>query len=278
VIRMQRALWIPFLAAVVAWGCGENQTASDDLPPSQPVWVTRSADDVYPQRGIRAYPAISDAQHWVILEWYANPEPDVNRYVVVRSPEEFGPQRGFAVADLQIGVDIEAGRAEYTWVDVGDSVGGVPRDMLAPNPESGYSRGYYWRILAYDTAGNRSPQSDPVYYRLINNPYDLSVQRDTTDLYALNWSYVFNPDVVLSFYMIRVYTEAGGPDSVVWWQQIIRYGTSETAYLDFSQSLGPLHAGQTYVCQLNAISTRQSEGHADSLAGAAMMTRFTYRN
>lgn len=277
-ISRKRGLWIPFAAAALLLGCGEDQTAGDDLPPSQPVWVERSRDDAYPQRGIRAQPVSSDAQYWVRLEWYGNPEPDIDRYVIVRAREEFGPQRGIPVADLRMGVDIEPGQAEYAWVDVGDSLGGTPRNMLAPHPETGNSRGYYWMMIAYDTAGNRSAQSDAQYYRLINNPYEVSVGRDTTDVYAVSWSYLPNPDVVLTYYMIRVYAQAGGVDSVVWWQQIIRYGSSETAYMDFSQSLGPLRAGESYVCQLNAISTRQTEGHADSLAGAAVFTTFIYQN
>jgi hypothetical protein len=277
-IFVRRGLWIPFLAAALLAGCGENQTASDDLPPSKPLWVTRSADDVYPQRGIRAHPVSSDAQHWVRLEWYGNPEPDVSRYVLTRAPEERGPRNGDVVADLRIGVDIEAGQAQYAWVDVGNGTGGEPLNLLAPDPASGFSRGYYWMMLAYDTAGNRSQQSNAQYYRLISNPYEVSVGRDTTNVYALSWNYQGNPDVLLSYYMIRVYGQAGGPDSVAWWQQEIRYESSETVYMDFSQSQSPLHTGQTYVCQLNAISTRQTEGHADSLAGAAVFTTFVYQN
>jgi len=277
-ISVRRWLWIPFLAATLFGGCGEDQTAGDDLPPSKPLWVARSADDVYPQRGIRAQPVSSDAQHHVRLEWYGNPEPDVGRYVIVRKPEEFGPLNGYAVADLRIGVDLEAGQAQYAWVDVGDTTGGAPLDLLAPHPETGFSRGYYWMLQAFDTAGNRSQQSDAQYYRLINNPYEVFVRRDTANVYAVNWNYQGNPDVLLSYYMIRVYGQAGGPDSVVWWQQAIRYESSETVYMDFSQSQAPLRAGQTYVCQLNAISTRRTEAHADSLAGAAVFTTFVYQN
>jgi hypothetical protein len=277
-ISLRRWLWIPFLAAALLGGCGEDQTAGDDLPPSKPIWVERSADDVYPQRGIRAQPVSSDVQHHVRLEWYANPEPDVSHYVIVRAPEDWGPRPGYVVADLQIGVDLEAGQAKYAWVDNGNGTDGAPLDLLAPDPESGFSRGYYWVLQASDTAGNRSQFSDVRYYRLINNPYDVSVGRDTANVYAASWSYQPNPDVLLSYYMLRVYGLAGGPDSVVWWQQAIRYESSETVYMDFSQSQAPLRAGQTYVCQINAISSRRTEAHADSLAGAAVFTTFVYQN
>jgi hypothetical protein len=277
-ISWRRMWWMPVLAAALAGGCGENQTASDDLPPSKPVWVERSSDDEYPQRGIRAEPVGSDAQHWVRLEWYGNPEPDVNGYRIFRAPEQVSTLNAYAVADLRVGVDLEPGGARYVWIDKGDSTGGAPLDLLAPDPDNGFSRGYNWVIQAYDTAGNFSPRSEPQYYRLINNPYNLSAQRDSTNIYSISWSYQLNPDVLLSYYMIRTYLQSGGPDSVVWWGQRILYQTSETVYMDFSQSQGPLHAGATYVCQINAISNRRTEGHADSLAGAAVFTTFVYQN
>ena len=277
-ISLRYTTWILFLAAALIGGCGEDQTAGDDLPPSKPVWVERSPDDDYPQRGIRAEPVSSDVQHWVRLEWYGNPEPDVQGYRILRAPEETDPSRGYVVADLRVGVNLEAGQERYAWVDNGDSTGGLPLNLLAPDPDFGLSRGYYWVIQVYDTAGNGSARSDAQYYRLINNPYDMSVRRDTTDVYAVTWSYQSNPDVLLSYYMIRVYGQTGGPDSVVWWGQVIRYESIETVYMDFSQSQGPLHAGRTYVCQVNAISTRRTETHADSLAGAAVFTTFVYQN
>lgn len=269
---------IPLFAAILLAGCGEDETAGDDMPPSRPRWVDRSADDVYPQRGIRAEPVADERQHMTHLEWYANPEPDVMGYRIYRAPESWNPYRGYAVADLRIGSDIEPGRSRYVWLDNGDSVGGARRELLAPDPETNLTRGYYWTIAAYDTAGNRSSLSIAAYYRLLNNPYNVSVVRDTTNVYSVTWNYDLNPDVLLSFYMLRVYSAVGGTDSVVWWLKTQRYLSRETVFMDFSQSQGPLVAGQTYICQINAIDNRLTESHVDSLAGAAVYSTFVYQN
>ena len=112
----------------------------------------------------------------------------------------------------------------------------------------------------------------------MNNPYFMTVVRDSANRYAVTWSFNPNPDILLSFYMLRVYSSVGGPDSVVWWLKTQRYESQETVYMDFSQSQGPLVAGQTYVCQINSIENRRTESHADSLAGAAVYTTFVYQN
>ena len=153
--QVRYTITILMLTAALLAGCGENQTAGDDLPPSHPVWVERSTDDVYPQRGIRAEPVVDERLHVVRLEWYANPEPDVMGYRILRAPEDGDPNRGYVVADLRFGSDIEAGQERYAWLDNGDSTGGTRRDLLAPDPETNITRGYYWTLQAYDTAGNR---------------------------------------------------------------------------------------------------------------------------
>ncbi|RPH96465.1 hypothetical protein EHM69_01030 [candidate division KSB1 bacterium] len=261
-------------------GCGENENASDELPPAKPRWVERSSDDLYPQQGIRADPAmaVNDGYHAVRLEWYANTEPDVLGYRIYRCPENVSPLRFYVVADLRVSVDLQEGLDRYFWVDKGDSTGGAPLRLLDPHPETGDSRGYFWMMLVYDSLGNRSERSDTLYYRLINNPRNLSVARDSTDVYSASWSFTPNPDIIISYYMLRVYARYGGLDAVVWYQKVQRYESQEVVYMDFSESFGPLYADCTYVCQVNVIANRPTTSHADSLAGAAVYTSFVYRN
>lgn len=265
-------------ALLILAGCGSDESSRDNLAPAKPRWVPRTADNVYPQQGIRAEPVPNENLHWVRLEWYANGEPDVQRYRIWRL-HEFAPEvrLRYPVKDLQIGVDIEAGLPVYTWVDIGDSTLNAPLDMLAPDPVSGETRGYNWWVQAIDESDNRSEPSDSLYYRLLNVPYDLQVGRLSPDVYRLNWRFSFNPDVRPSYYMIRVYSAFWGPDSVVWYQQVQRYTSNEYVDMDFALSNSPLVTDCTYVCQLNAIANQHAD-HADSLAGSAASTIFTYRD
>ena len=81
-----------------------------------------------------------------------------------------------------------------------------------------------------------------------------------------------------SYYALRVYSEAGGPADVALFRIERRYGSSEAVTLDFSAPVNPMTAGAAYVCQLNAICDRRNADHADTVAGAAAYTTFTYTN
>lgn len=149
--------------------------------------------------------------------------------------------------------------------------------MLSPDIETGDSRGYFWYLEAYDEAGNRSEMSEPIYYRLLNIPYNLQVSPIGARVYRLRWQYSFNSDVRPAYYMIRVYSYHWGADSVVWYQQVQRYGSDEFVDMDFALANSPLVPDCTYFCQLNAIATQRGD-HADSLAGSAALTTFIYRD
>jgi hypothetical protein len=269
-----------FLAVWLLLGCGENSTSRDDLPPSRPRWVERSADNGYPQQGIRPEPTESDAHYWVRVEWYANPEPDVVEYRISRF-REFEPIfTRYSVADLVVGENPETpyGAIRYSWVDRGDSAFGTPANVLAPDPDTRETRGYFWLIDALDSAGNRSATSDSAYYRLLDNPLNLTVARSSPNVYTASWQYVANPNEILSYYMLRVYPARFGPDSVVWYQLLHRYDAQNSVDMDFSQAVSPPATGSTYVCQLNVIANRASPVHADSLVGAAVSCTFVYQD
>lgn len=270
------SLLIISAVVLLAAGCGEDETSRDDLPPVAPVWVSRSPDNVYPQRGIRPEPGTSRQYH-VRLEWFANPEPDVLGYRIYRVAESQDPVHRYPLIDLEVGVDIPAGATQYFWVDQGDSTGGFgPGNLLAPADRQ--SRGYRWQILAYDENGLRSDYSELIYYRMIYNPNDVTVARTGTNAYTLSWQYPFPLEMNVSYYMVRVYSYAYGPDSVAWYGQFFRWGEQESVVMNFGDLTIPMTTDCTYVCQLNAISNRASTENADSLSGAAVYTLFTFRN
>jgi hypothetical protein len=267
-------------ASLCIIGCGTNQSSHDDLPPSRPQWIARSADSTYPQTGVRAEPVTSLTQHWVHVQWRANPDEDaVAGYRIYRAAEH-DPVHRYVVRDLRLDIDLPRGQDSYDWIDEGDSTGSSGNgNMLAPDEESGDSRGYYWSVRAYDEGNNVSEFSEPQYYRLISNPFALTVGRQEANLYALSWQ--FSPSTETdrpSYYAVRVYSQSGGPADVAYFHIERRYGSSETLSMDLSAPVHPLTPGQIYVCQLNAISDRRNADHTDTLAGAATYTTFTYSN
>lgn len=274
---MKRITLLLLLALLIAAGCGDDASSTDDLAPAQPRWVPRTADDIYPQQGIRAEPSSNGNQYWVRLEWYANSEPDVQRYRIWRMNEFQTELRWrYVVKDLQLGVELGYGQSVYTWVDMGDSTLNTPLNLLSPDPTTGNTRGYYWWVQAIDESDNRSEISEPLYYRLLNVPYELQVGRLSENIYRLSWRHQFNPDVRPTYYMIRVYSAFWGPDSVVWYDQVQRYTSAEYVDMAFSAS-SPLVTDCTYVCQLNAIANVRGS-HTDSLSGSAAVTTFIYRD
>jgi hypothetical protein len=261
-------------------GCGRDQNTRDDIPPSKPVIVPRSADDVLAQQGIRAEPVQRDVLHWVRLEWYPNPEGDVTGYRMYRTAEFDPPLQHVIIADLRVGIDLPSDASIYSWIDKGDDENGYPMDMLAPD-SVGLSRGYYWEVLAYDEAGNRSQISDRVYYRLIANPSNVRVGRAQANLYSLAWQYAPNdPSDVPIYAMIRVFSQFFGPDSIIWYQRIPVYGGDESVSMTLNPSTPGLHADCTYIAQVNVISIHplNPEEHTDALSGAAAYTTFVYQN
>jgi hypothetical protein len=272
---MKKALWLLvsalwLVASLLISGCGQDQSSRDDIAPSAPVWIPRSADDAYPQEGIRADTVSDDRQHRVRLEWYANPESDVAIYRIIRiSEQDSNPNHHPPVKDLRLGNEIAFGQPRYSWVDASD--------YLSPDVSTGQSRGYFWEIQAIDTAGNKSPYSSRVYYRLIANPSGLSVAQDSSNLYTLSYQYTpnCNDDIPLQD-VIRVYSQHWGTDSVVFFNTWHRYAEQASVLMDFHGSNAPLVRDCTYVCQVNVLCNRDNPSHAQPLAGAAAYTTFVY--
>jgi hypothetical protein len=261
------------IVLLVLSGCGQDQSTSDNQPPSAPRPQIIRAEPV---------PASSDDRHWARITWYGNPEPDVAGYRVWRVPEFVSISQRYVIKDLHVGpgADFEPGRALCSWVDQGDTTNGNPLNQLQPDPVTGESRGFYWYLEAYDESGNRSGFSDPIYYRLINNPRNLTVGRVSPNSYRANWQYANNPDVMIDYCTLRVYPLWLGPDSTVKFQQDHIYQADCSSSLDFSEVLRPMITDCTYVLQLDVTSSLPAPGqHADTTrAGSAVFATFTYRN
>src|SRR5512142_1060875 len=118
------------LMLLAAWiaGCGENASSRDDVAPVPPRIVTRSADNVYAQTGIRAQPASRDDQYRVRIEWYPNAESDVAGYRIWRRREDEPVSHHGILRDLRFGVNLD--RAPIlVFLDNGDNFNGFPADL-----------------------------------------------------------------------------------------------------------------------------------------------------
>ncbi|MBK6766599.1 MAG: hypothetical protein IPG71_09885 [bacterium] len=261
---------------VFVCGCGEDTLSRDDVAPQVPVMVERSDDASYPQTGVRAEPTPSESNYWVRVEWYRNPEDDIQGYRVRRWSEHDNSNEGYVVADLVVGVDV-VDNDIISWVDRGNDHFGSPARLLAPN-DQGSMRGYWWQVLAYDTAGNRSFYSDSVYFRMMWNPYNLSVSRFAADDYRLSWNFpIGGASTFLSFYKLRVYSAWYGRDSLVWDNQVILYGDANSVTLGAGGASAPMSNDCTYVWQLNAVSYAESDTHDVALAGSSVYKSFVYQ-
>ena len=261
-------------------GCGTDETSRDDIPPAVPQVMERSADNIYVQRGIRPEPSTTGSEYRVHIEWYPNTEPDVAGYRIWRHREDEGAQRYTIIRDLRYGTNLDRGPI-LSFIDAGDDWTGFPANLLRPDQpgDSISTRGFYWQIEAYDENNNRSVRSDSLYYRLVNNPQDLQVVREAPERYALRWRFSVNddPDGISYYYMLRVYQEAGGPDSVMWHQQVSRYGEQVSVILNNDDTARPFVANAAYVWQLNVV-VMPTDTASRTPAGSAAHITFVYQD
>lgn len=282
-MRAPRLTWIlgyGFWIFLLLLGCGDDQTSRDDIRPIAPVPVERSRDDVYPQRGIRPEPTLIDNQYRVRIEWQPNPEPDVAGYRIWRRREDESVLRRTIIRDLRFGVNLDRAPT-LVFLDAGDDYLGRPLNLLAPDqPEDSIStRGFVWFIEAYDEANNRSLLSDSLYYRLVNNSRSMHVIRQAPGRYSLEWQFDANddPEGMSYYYMIRVYSATYGTDSVMWHQQVFRYGGQVSVILNNDSLARPFQTDSAYVWQLNVVVIATDDS-SRTPAGSAAYTTFVYQD
>jgi len=204
-IFKDKFVFLPIFTLVI-WGifigCGES--IEDPEPPMTPRWVEKSAPEDTLERGIDAY----ESGDGIFLEWYQNLDEDISGYKIYRA--EVSPESGFNLL-----VDINAfgiSGADTSYID----------DSLNFNVD------YFYFLRAYDQAGNNSPRSDTICYKLIDKvgllePYgEIHINYPTfTWQDFTNFAYE---------YVIRV--EEVYPRKVIWISRI-----SRPNYGDFLQSI-----------------------------------------
>ena len=243
-------------------GCGEDSPDTDATPPTAPVLKPRSVDSLYEERGIRPE-ASGVLSYWIRLEWYLNSEDDLQGYYVYRRGEDEDISPEVYVGNVVLGEDFFPGEEPY-FIDY--STGN-----LRPDPSTGETRGYYYRVQAYDESGNVSDFSPVAYYRLIANPLSPSVSGYPGEYY-LNWTFESGPEVFIDYYMLRVWNKDTGEP--MWWTKYSNFGSTHQVLLNEENALEAFESGQYYVWKISVIAN--SNPPERSPAGSAVKMEFRY--
>lgn len=177
--------WPVFLSMIlVLTYCGKE--IEDPFPPSKPEWIPKSVVDDWPEQGIDAEPG-----NMIYLEWYPNPETDIDGYVLYRMAASDTLEKFEDIIYLSVN---DPFRPSTSYLD---------EDVLV----STQIERYYYYLRAKDTGGNLSPPSDTLTYALLRAieattmlPQSLT---DTVEApVELSWSY--NYHVAMEDYVLTI--------------------------------------------------------------------------
>lgn len=195
--------------------CGPN--LEDPEPPARPQWVAKSAPDDSLETGIDADPS-GDI---ILLEWYNGAEEDLAFYRLYRAEN---PDEGRFELLTEVQAQMLPGEV-ITYIDEGVKVG----------------TDYAYFLRAVDQAGNRSVNSDTVFYRLIPKVDILEPHGTISSTKPVfKWRDMSSPAFQ---YVIRVEDLTGSP--VCWVGLCIRQN-----YLGEIQSLSYGACGNVYQKEL----------------------------
>ena len=187
--------------------CGENSEENDVSAPEAPEMIVKSVEFAQIETGVDAVPE----GDWIYFEWEPNDEEDLEGYEIWRMGEDDSLQVFELIEILSLTQMANASQPEYT-----DRMA-----IVAPDPNSGDARGYYYYVTAYDGSGNISSPSDTVYYKLLRKPLSVSID---SDLETVRWSYPYNLEQDVKF-IIRVVRQSTGQH--VW---LVQYSVGQDPY------------------------------------------------
>lgn len=221
-----------------------DPSLEDPNPPAKPEWVPKSTPYDTTESGIDADP-VGDV---ILLEWYTGEDDDIENYRIYRASESI--EEKFNLLE-EVRAIINVG-AVNTYIDDNVSIG-IP---------------YYYFLRAVDQAGNLSPRSDTLGYKLLQkiNLYEPISGTVSQVKPTFKWS---DPTSAASEYVIRV--EQFNPNRVIWISaltpqnysgdiQSLVYGSPDVFYLAQSE----LSSGVSYRWRIDIVSALDRENEAGS--------------
>ncbi len=236
---------ILFLVIVLFFVCCED--IEDPNAPVSPVMVPKTLPWEYEERGIDA----DDKVTGIFMEWYRNPEPELEGYIVYRA------------------VDTSKTR-ELLFVRV-DTVFAYPQNPTLSDTEYvdtdiEFGTMYYYYIRALDISENKSLSSDTVRYTLTPRPSDCTpdMSKRSEAKPEFSWKYSNDFQYGINYYYIRV--ENLSTREPVWFYGVPRLdytGQGQTVKYDIDghateKSLSSEH---TYRWKIDAIGRQDFEGY-----------------
>jgi hypothetical protein len=243
---MMRILLLMFVLMTLffSWGCEdiENPTM-----PGRPVMVPKSLPWEYKEKGIDA----DDKVTGIFVEWYRNPEPEMEGYIVYRAADTSESRElTFVRADTVFAYPLNPTLSDTEYVDTDVTFGTM----------------YYYYIRALDISENKSIPSDTVRYTLTPRPGeclpDMSEQAQVKPEFS--WKYSNDFQYGINYYYIRV--ENLTTRESVWFYgvprldytgqgQIVKYD------IDGNATEPALSSAYTYRWKVDAIGRQDSEGY-----------------
>ncbi|NOZ75695.1 MAG: hypothetical protein GXO90_10070 [FCB group bacterium] len=158
-----------------------NPVSEDPFPPAAPEWIAKSLPEAWNERGIDAE---SSGASGIILMWQPNTESDLAGYVLYRA-DSTGSNTFRPIMEIDL---MEIWTSDTSYIDA----------QINPYVD------YYYYLTARDQAGNESPPSDTLTYRLmlrcqLLDPVDQSVVLDSL---SFSWvdpvgNYTYTQEYVL---------------------------------------------------------------------------------
>jgi len=230
---MERSKIFLFIICLLFSSCGEN--LEDPDPPSRPQWIEKSLPYDTTESGIDADPN-GDV---IVLEWLTGNEDDLDSYRIYRTSGS--TEEDFILLDEMNANPVAGSESEY--IDENITVGSF----------------YFYFIRAVDQAGNLSPRSDTLEYKITQKVNILSPSGTIATVKpTFQWA---DPVSASSEYVIRV--EQFSPNRVIWLAGLTRqtytvgepqslvYGAGTVFYLAQSE----LSRGVNYRWRLDAVTS-----------------------
>lgn len=163
------------LFSVLISSCGKE--IEDPYPPSKPQWIPKSGVEEWPERGIDAEPG-----NVIYMEWYPNPEPDIDGYALYRKAASDTLERFDQIAYLAINDPFQPSTS-YHDIDV----------FIDYKVEL-----YRYFLRAKDTGGNFSTSSDTIEYGLMHPVSRWMSPSSFTDTVSNNFDFSWGFDGILT--------------------------------------------------------------------------------